>query len=83
MSQLSAINNGIAKIREGIGYTPGQEFKFNTRSRPSEISIEKLTEAKNKVIELCLKHDVRFIAYVIHHSIIKNKNTERKDYNGS
>lgn len=78
IEKLSLLNLEIANIRERVGYKPGDEFKFNTLSRPKDVSIEEFTAAKNDVIELCLEQDVKFIAYVILHDIIRRKSSEEK-----
>ena len=73
IDHLINLNIEIAKIREDSGYRPGDEFKFNTVSRPERVSVEKFAEAKNKVIDLCRQNGVKFIVYVILHDIIKRR----------
>ena len=70
LERLVILNAGIASIRESVGYSPGDEFKFDSNSRPDGISTKEFTEAKNAVIDLCLENDVKFIVHVILHKII-------------
>lgn len=70
---LRTLHEGIARIRIDHGYKPGDELKFQTNARPAHVSIEHCTTAKQKVIELCIQLDCRFIAYVVLHAIAKNK----------
>lgn len=70
---LVALDEGISQIREAAGYIPGDELKFDTHSRPKQVTMEAATVAKNAVVELCIKLDCRFIAYVVLHAIARTR----------
>lgn len=59
----------VLQIRRDAGYPPGSEFKFDSRSRPNSVSIEKCAAAKNAVLEMAAEPGVRFLACVVHHQI--------------
>jgi hypothetical protein len=77
ITNLSLLHDGIAAIRAEAGYNQTDEFKFETNARPKNVSIEKATDAKKKVIDLCISLECRFIVYVVLHAI--SKNTDQKD----
>lgn len=70
---LVALDQGISQIREEAGYCAGDEFKFDTRSRPEQLTIEAATAAKKAVVQLCIRLNCRFIAYVVLHAIARNR----------
>jgi hypothetical protein len=70
---LVHLDSGIARIREEAGYRPDDQLKFDTRSRPKQVTIEAATAAKKAVVELCIRLECRFIAYVVLHSIARNR----------
>lgn len=73
---LADLDAQIEKIRTEAGYGPEDEFKFDTRSRPDQVSIKACTEAKSKVLDLCKSLGCKFIVHVILHDIIKNQDIE-------
>jgi len=77
---LKQLDEGIDQIRRSAGYTPSDELKFDTRSRPSQVSVEDCTAAKSAVLDLCKSAGCRFIAHVILHDIIKNQAIEQQCY---
>jgi len=78
IEHLNTLDSEIEKIRTWAGYNPEDVFKFDTRSRPSQVSIDKATEAKRKVLDLCLKLECKFIAHIILHKIILNQKFEQQ-----
>jgi hypothetical protein len=78
VDKLNELDVEIEKIRIFAGYRAGDEFKFDTRSRPGHVSFAKSTQAKSQVIDLCLKTGCKFIAHVILHDIIKNQDQEKQ-----
>lgn len=72
------IDKAIEKIKINAGYEINNEFKFDSRSRPNQISLDDFTKAKNDVIDICLKYDCKFIVYVALHNIIRNKSRDEK-----
>jgi len=75
---INTLHNEIKAIREQAGYRPGDEFKFDTHSRPDYVSRDSATEAKNKVLELCRELDCRFIVHIILHRIIENQDPDQQ-----
>lgn len=65
-----ALDAGIEKIRNANGYSPTDCLKFDTRSRPSGVTAEQAIAAKSQVVDLCLELECRFIAVVVHHSVV-------------
>lgn len=80
IDKLEFLDREIEKIRLEAGYQPGDEFKFDTRSRPKHVSIESSTKAKGKVLDLCQSIDCKFIVHIILHEIIKKQNFEQQAY---
>ena len=76
ISSLPDLHDGIAAIRATAGYAPGDELKFETNARPSNVSIEAARVAKSAVINLCIELECRFIAYVVLHDIARNTSQE-------
>lgn len=75
---LRKLDEEISSIREEAGYLVSDLLKFDTKSRPPHVSSENATEAKNKVIEACIKADCKFIVHVILHDVLKKQ--ELKQY---
>ncbi|SRR6266550_5382794 len=71
--KLSDLHAGIVDIRQATGYRPEDELKFQTSARPSHVSVQQCTIAKNNVVDLCTRLECRFIAYVVLHAIAKNR----------
>lgn len=67
--QLSEIHRQISAIRERYGFESNDTLKFDTNSRPSHLSQQDHTSAKNDVIEVCYHAGAKFIVYLIHHKI--------------
>jgi hypothetical protein len=65
-----SLDAGIEAIRIRNGYTPTDVLKFDTSSRPKKVTLEQASTAKSQVVDLCLKLECRFIAVVVHHSLI-------------
>ena len=73
---FDTFHNEVEKIRVEAGYKKSDEFKFNTHDRPKYVDFKTCTKAKQKVIELCQSTPCKFIAYIILHDIIKNKDPQ-------
>lgn len=59
----------VRQIRESAGYVRGDSFKFDTRARPAQVSIEIATKAKGDLLVGLEKIGVRMIVYVILHDL--------------
>lgn len=74
---LSQLDARIGQIRKELGYLPTDELKFDTRSRPEQVSIENSTIAKQRVVAACKEFGVKFIVQIILHDIIKTQPPEQ------
>ncbi len=70
------LDRGIQTIRATHSYRPGDELKFDTRSRPEHVTIGDATAAKREVVELALSLDCKFIAHIILHDIVRNQDPD-------
>lgn len=77
---LSSLDAKIAAIRREAGYLPTDELKFDTRSRPSQVTHEKATRTKQQVVEVCKELGVKFIVQIILHDIVRNQPAEQVVY---
>lgn len=69
INSLLPLHLGIIEIRNKYALKPIDEFKFDTRSKPKNLSEDNFAKAKNEVINLCLINNCHFIAYLVHHKI--------------
>lgn len=72
-TRVASLSAAIAGIREGLGLQPEEQLKFETRARPKRIEVAQYTAAKAAVIDACIEHDCRFLAYLILHDIARNR----------
>jgi hypothetical protein len=70
---LSALDALVAGIRSRHGFSPADQFKFSTHTRPPQVTIDEWSTAKEEVILGCLQLGVTFIAYLILHDIARNR----------
>jgi hypothetical protein len=70
VDRLVELHDAIEKIRQDAGYSPEDEFKFDTRSRPEHVSVEASRDAKRAVVDLCSSVGCKFIVHIILHAII-------------
>lgn len=73
IDKLIELDEGIENIRNKYGYNNFDPLKFNSASRPNNISTKEFAEVKNELIDLCISKNCKFIAFVILHNIAKNK----------
>jgi len=67
--QVAQLHKEIEAIRTRHGFEPTDDFKFNSRSRPSQVSAAEALEAKSEALAAAKNAGARMIAYVIHHGI--------------
>ncbi len=70
---LAQFHKEIRKIRYDAGYKSEDKLKFDTRVRPEHVTAKKATEAKNRVVDLCLVLQAKLIIYAIHHGIARDQ----------
>lgn len=71
--KLIELDEGISKIRNEAGYSSTDSLKFDTHTKPKGVTPERFAEVKNKVINLCIKLDCKFLVYVVLHKIAENQ----------
>lgn len=71
--QMSGAHEAIQEIRQKYGFSDADDFKFETRSRPQAMTIEKWTSAKREAITAAENLGITLIIYVVLHDIAGNK----------
>lgn len=74
--QIMDADLAIDVIRKHFGYLPTDQFKFNTKSRPPQVTPENFRKAKETAISLLEPLGIRMVVYVVLHEIAKNKDPE-------
>lgn len=75
--QIMQVDLAIDFIRKHYGFKPSDAFKFNTKSRPPQVSIEDFARAKELAISLLQPLGIKMIVYVVLHEIAKRNNQEQ------
>lgn len=75
--QIHAISEKVKTVRREFGFAPGDQLKFQTRSKPEQIDRVSHTRAKNKVMDIAYNRGVKFAAYAILHDIARNKTPDQ------
>ena len=76
VERLRDLHRQVGRIRNDAGFNSTDVFKFNTHSKPEQVTREAHTEAKRRVLNVCRQLDCRFIAHVVHHGVIKNQDKD-------
>lgn len=71
------LHYGIREIRERAGFHPTDTYKHTSNCRPSHVSVEDFNKSKENVINLISESGRKFIFYLTHHGILKDKNLEK------
>jgi hypothetical protein len=71
-AQAQDIHVEVKRIRAKFGYLAGDSFKFHTRARPEQVSIEDSKLAKTELVESLERIGARLVAYVILHDIAQH-----------
>lgn len=71
-SEISSIDQEIRRIRTENGYSNTDSLKFDSRTRPEEVSIEAFGKIKNEIVELAASKGCVLLLYVCHHEIARN-----------
>lgn len=77
LDDVPALHKQIEKIRAEHGYQAGDVLKFDTRSRPHHVTAAQATDAKHQVLRACIAVGCKFIVYVVHHQIARNRDVEQ------
>jgi hypothetical protein len=73
VEKISSIHVEIEKLRQRYTLGIHDQLKFNTRSKPKQMTAVQHTEMKSEVYKIALENDVKFCGYAILHAIAKNK----------
>ena len=63
------INSNILGIRQDCNYSPGDKLKFDTHTRPKQVSIHQHKSAKEQILDKSNEFGVKFMAYAVHQGI--------------
>ena len=74
--QLGQAHGAVEEVRRRYGYLDTDSFKFQTASRPKQLTVEEFTAAKAEVVAAANRLGIRMIIYVVLHDIAKNQPTE-------
>jgi hypothetical protein len=77
LEKVPALHEAIGRIRANNGYRPGDILKFDTNSRPEHLTPAQTTEAKRQVVAACVENGCKFLAYVVHHQIARNRQIQQ------
>lgn len=76
LAHVAPLHERIEQIRKEAGYQSTDRLKFETSSRPKNVSIEAATAAKKAVVAAAIEFHCKFIAYVVLHAIAKNQDIQ-------
>ncbi|MBQ0883212.1 hypothetical protein [Streptomyces sp. RT42] len=69
--QIVDCHNAMNQIRARFSFVDTDPFKFHTRSRPKQISLQDWNQAKSEALKAGHAAGVQMLAYVVHHGIAK------------
>ena len=78
VENLPLLDAKISAIRADAGYREVDEFKFDTRTRPEQVSVAQATAAKRETVRACIDLGATFVACVVHHGILKNADARQQ-----
>ena len=61
VERLSELDEKVREIRGKVGYENGEEFKFDTRSKPRHINKKNFDNAKDKILDLCFDKEAHLL----------------------
>jgi hypothetical protein len=76
--QMAEVHNAVRDIRATYQYEPGDEFKFHTNSRPSQITIDASRGSKAAILSRAADIGIDMIVYVVHHGIAANQAVDKR-----
>lgn len=69
----ATLHAAVEGIRHKYGYEDGDQFKFQTASRPKQVSIGDFAAAKAEANQALLEHGAIVVAYVVLHQLARNQ----------
>lgn len=79
MNRMLDVHQAVEAIREKYDFSPDDQFKFHTRSRPEGMDFDVWTAAKAEALTVAASLDVKLIVYVIHHGIAGGVDPEKRN----
>lgn len=73
VARLPEIHREVEQIRADYGFLPIDELKFDTRSRPHQVTQANHTSAKSEVLDAAVRLDAKFVACIVLHEIARKK----------
>lgn len=73
LEQMSNLDDGIQQIRLQYGFVTSDSLKFDSNTRPSQITTAQFAEIKDKIISLCAYVGCKFLVYVVLHKIAESQ----------
>lgn len=70
------LHAAVEQIRHKYGYKDGDQFKFQTKSRPPHVSVEDFAAAKAEANRALLDHGAIVLIYVVLHDVARNQTIE-------
>lgn len=70
------LHAAVEQIRQKYGFRDGDQFKFQTKSRPAQVSIEDFAKAKAEANQAILEHGAIVVIYVVLHQLARNQTVE-------
>lgn len=71
------LHYGIKRIREDAGFKSSDTYKHTSHCRPEYVTQEDFSKSKQDVIQLISDSECKFLLYLIHHGILKDKDWEK------
>lgn len=71
--QVELIDAAVREVRSKYGYLPGDSLKFDTNTRPSQVTIAQAATAKAELITKLHVAGARLIVYVVLHDLCKTQ----------
>jgi hypothetical protein len=82
VSRLKSLSQEIENIRRQYRLADEAELKFDTNSRPRHITPAQHRDIKNAVIDVCVRSEARFVAYVVLHELARSRSRDNLVYWG-
>lgn len=71
--QMQSLHDEVLGIRARYGSMDGDQFKFQTASRPSQVTIEDFAKAKGEALASLEKHGALVVMYVVLHDLARSQ----------
>lgn len=82
LATMADLGLAVDAIRKEAGFAASDRFKFDTNSRPAWVDESAFAAAKDKVLVLANRLEIRFIAYAAPHRLAQQQGQYRTYYYG-